>query len=279
MKKLFTIVFMVITMTIQAQNHIDPYQPLMEAFDAQGEKIMKEFKAIQEKDPNGELPESKAMAKILSDRLDSLGEEQLKLIREIIRDNRDNDLPVKYIKEAMYQLSYEDLKTALDPKASYYYHPDLEIPKKLLAGYEKRKPGIQFHDLEMNSPNDETVKLSQWVGKGNYVLVDFWASWCGPCRREMPFVIDAYEQYHAKGFDVVGVSFDQKKSSWVAAIQQLGMRWPQMSDLKGWQCTAAGLYGISSIPSNVLVDPNGKIIAMDLRGERLINKLKEIYGE
>jgi peroxiredoxin len=251
----------------------------MEAFDAQGEKIMKEFKAIQEKDPNGELPESKAMAKILSDRLDSLGEEQLKLIREIIRDNRDNDLPVKYIKEAMYQLSYEDLKTALDPKASYYYHPDLEIPKKLLAGYEKRKPGIQFHDLEMNSPNDETVKLSQWVGKGNYVLVDFWASWCGPCRREMPFVIDAYEQYHAKGFDVVGVSFDQKKSSWVAAIQQLGMRWPQMSDLKGWQCTAAGLYGISSIPSNVLVDPNGKIIAMDLRGERLINKLKEIYGE
>lgn len=279
MKKLFTIVFMVITMTIQAQNHIDPYQPLMEAFDAQGEKIMKEFKAIQEKDPNGELPESKAMAKILSDRLDSLGEEQLKLIREIIRDNRDNDLPVKYIKEAMYQLSYEDLKTALDPKASYYYHPDLEIPKKLLTGYEKRKPGIQFHDLEMNSPNDETVKLSQWVGKGNYVLVDFWASWCGPCRREMPFVIDAYEQYHAKGFDVVGVSFDQKKSSWVAAIQQLGMRWPQMSDLKGWQCTAAGLYGISSIPSNVLVDPNGKIIAMDLRGERLINKLKEIYGE
>ena len=279
MKKLFTIVFMVITMTIQAQNHIDPYQPLMEAFDAQGEKIMKEFKAIQEKDPNGELPESKAMAKILSDRLDSLGEEQLKLIREIIRDNRDNDLPVKYIKEAMYQLSYEDLKTALDPKASYYYHPDLEIPKKLLAGYEKRKPGIQFHDLEMNSPNDETVKLSQWVGKGNYVLVDFWASWCGPCRREMPFVIDAYEQYHAKGFDVVGVSFDQKKSSWVAAIQQLGMRWPQMSDLKGWKCAAAGLYGISSIPSNVLVDPNGKIIAMDLRGERLINKLKEIYGE
>ena len=279
MKKLFTIVFMVIAMTTQAQNHIDPYQPLMEAFDAQGEKIMKEFKAIQEKDPNGELPESKAMAKILSDRLDSLGEEQLKLIREIIRDNRDNDLPVKYIKEAMYQLSYEDLKTALDPKASYYYHPDLEIPKKLLAGYEKRKPGIQFHDLEMNSPNDETVKLSQWVGKGNYVLVDFWASWCGPCRREMPFVIDAYEQYHAKGFDVVGVSFDQKKSSWVAAIQQLGMRWPQMSDLKGWQCTAAGLYGISSIPSNVLVDPNGKIIAMDLRGERLINKLKEIYGE
>ncbi|MBO7116233.1 MAG: TlpA family protein disulfide reductase [Prevotella sp.] len=279
MKKLFTIVFMVIAMTTQAQNHIDPYQPLMDALDAQGEKIMKEFKAIQEKDPNGELPESKAMAKILSDRLDSLGEEQLKLIREIIRDNRDNDLPVKYIKDAMYQLSYEDLKAALDPKTSYYYHPDLEIPKKLLAGYEKRKPGILFHDLEMNTPNDETVKLSQWVGKGNYVLVDFWASWCGPCRREMPFVIAAYEQYHAKGFDVVGVSFDQKKSSWVAAIQQLGMRWPQMSDLKGWKCAAAGLYGISSIPSNVLVDPTGKIIAMDLRGEKLINKLKEIYGK
>ena len=278
-KYLFLTWTMLMATCCLAQNHIDPYQPLMDAFDAQGDKIMKEFKAIQEKDPNGELPESKAMAKILSDRLDSLGEEQLKLIREIIRDNRDNDLPVKYIREAMYQLNYEDLKVALDPKASYYYHPDLEIPKKLLAGYEKRKPGIQFHDLEMNTPNDETVKLSQWVGKGNYVLVDFWASWCGPCRREMPFVIAAYEQFHVKGFEVVGVSFDQKKSAWVAAVQQLGMNWPQMSDLKGWQCAASDAYGISSTPSNVLVDPTGKIVAMDLRGEKLTNKLKEIYGE
>jgi len=279
MKKLIISALIAVTMTAQAQTTIDPYQPMMDAFDKQAEKIMNEFKAIQEKDPKGELPESKEKARILSERLDSLGDAQLEFIKEIIRDNQDNDLPVKYIKDAMYQLGYEGLKEALDPKASYYRNPELDIPKKLLANYEKRKPGIQFHELTMNDVNDQEVKLSQWVGKGNYVLVDFWASWCGPCRREMPYVISVYEQYQAKGFDVVGVSLDQKKEAWINAIQQMGMRWQQMSDLKGWKCAAVDAYGVTSIPSNILVDPTGKIVAMDLRGKKLLDKLKEIYGE
>ena len=278
-KYLFLTWMMLVAIGGTAQTYVDPYRPLMDAFDMQGEKIMKEFKALQEKDPKGELPESKAKAKILSDRLDSLGAEQLRLVKEIIRDNQDNDLPVQYINNAIFDFSYEELKEALNPKAAYYSNPDLDRAKKLLAGYEKRKPGIQFHELEMLDMNDQPVKLSQWVSKGNYVLVDFWASWCGPCLREMPYVIAVYEQYKDKGFDVVGVSFDQKKSSWVAAIQQLGLNWKQMSDLKGWRSTATDLYGIYSIPCNVLIDPTGKIIAMDLRNEALVKKLKEIYGE
>lgn len=279
MRRLTTFVLLAVALTAQAQTFVDPYKPLMDALDARGDLILKEYRALYEKDPKGENPESKAKAKILSDRLDSLSEEQLRLVKEIIRDNQGNQLPAQYIANAMYEFSYEELKEALNTKAAYYDNPLLDKPKQLLAGYEKRCPGIMFHELEMQDTEDHTVKLSQWAGKGNYVLVDFWASWCGPCRREMPFVVAAYNQYKDKGFNIVGVSFDQKKDAWKTAIQQLGMPWPQMSDLKGWKCAAVSLYGIASIPSNVLVDPTGQIVAMDLRGEKLAQKLQEIYGE
>ena len=147
MKKIITLVLLAVTMTAQAQTHLDPYQPLMDAIDKQGEDILSQYRALQEKDPKGELPESKAKAKILSDRLDSLGEVQLNLVREIIRDNKDNELPVKYIKDALYQLSYEDLKAALAPRTAYYNSPELAEAKTLLANYEKRAPGKQFHEL------------------------------------------------------------------------------------------------------------------------------------
>ena len=93
----------------------------------------------------------------------------------------------------------------------------------------------------------------------------------------MPNVVEAYNKFHAKGLEIVGVSFDNKKLSWTAAVEKLGMKWPQMSDLKGWQSAASAAYGIRSIPSNVLVDPQGKIVAVDLRGEDLQNTLAEIY--
>ena len=136
--------------------------------------------------------------------------------------------------------------------------------------------GGQAPDFTMNDTEGNPVKLSDVYSKNKYTLIDFWASWCGPCRVENPNVAANYNEYKAKGFTVLGVSFDKDKAAWDKAIADDKLTWINVSDFKGWESEAAGLYKVQSIPSNFLVDNKGKIVAVNLREKELSQKLSEL---
>jgi len=157
--------------------------------------------------------------------------------------------------------------------------PDYRVSKEFIAMVDKMKItaiGQLSPEIEMPDPNGQMIKLSSL--KGKYVLVDFWAKWCGPCRRENPNVVKAYNKYKDKGFEVFGVSLDRNKEDWIQAIQEDGLTWTQVSDLKYFESQAATDYNITAIPFSILLDPEGKIIAKNLRGAALDKKLEEVLG-
>lgn len=222
---------------------------------------------------------------IAKEQMDSIGELYTRLasqkearILEIIKENSNNMIPVAFIdRNLAYSLDYEQLKQLCSSSNAFFNHPVMEVPKQLLANMEKHAIGKLFTDMTIPDMNGKERKLSEWIGKGKYVMIDFWASWCGPCRQEMPNVVENYKKYHAKGFEIIGISFDRSAEPWKKAVEQMGMTWPQLSDLGYWQSAAAGVYGINSIPASILFDGEGKIIATNLRGEKLGEKLQELY--
>ena len=147
----------------------------------------------------------------------------------------------------------------------------VEVMKTVTVG--KKAP-----DFTMNDVNDNPVSLSSVVGKSKLLLIDFWASWCGPCRQENPNVVKVWQEYNRKGFDVFGVSLDRPgaKDSWMQAIKDDNLTWTHVSDLQYWDCAAAKLYAVYAIPANFLLDETGTIIARNLRGDDLHEKVKEI---
>lgn len=176
--------------------------------------------------------------------------------------------PDKYLD--VYKKVYADL-SARFPGNKY-----LEKVKQDIDSFSKLASGSTAPDFTFDTPDGKKLSLSSL--KGKVLLVDFWASWCAPCRKENPNVARMYKKYHDKGFDVLGVSLDDSKEKWVEAIKKDGLMWHHVSDLQGWRSEACRLYGIESIPFAILLDKDGKIIGKNLRGALLEQKLAEIFG-
>jgi peroxiredoxin len=155
--------------------------------------------------------------------------------------------------------------------------PQIKSLRERVAVMKSVSVGQKAPDFTMSDVNGNPVTLSSKIGS-KLLLIDFWASWCNPCRQENPNVVKVYNEFHKKGFDVFGVSLDQKKEAWVKAIADDKLSWTHVSDLQYWNNAAAKLYAVNSIPANFLLDETGKIIGKNLRGEALYNKITEVLG-
>lgn len=239
------------------------------------DSVMQDFDALKTQCSG---PVSPARIDSLYKRMDRYDEIEKGIFREAIEANRDNALAAWFVLRSEGVLDYDLLENFLKDYAYKDLYALESVHKSIVA--EKRKQvGVALVDFSMQDMQGKTHKMSEYVGQGKWVLVDFWASWCGPCRKEMPTVKACYEKYQDKGFQVVGVSLDSDSKAWAQGVADLGITWPQMSDLKGWESLVVDLYGIRSIPATLLFDPDGKVAASGLRGEELESKLAEVFAK
>ncbi len=197
--------------------------------------------------------------------------------KEFIEKNNSNPLAAKTLFEFRYNLDEDERRALIDQAdETFVAVPGIQQMQDHLNLLSNTAVGKQFLDFEMADPQGKTRKLSEYAGNGKLVLIDFWASWCPPCRRDMPQLVQLYKDYKGKGFEIVGVSLDSKQEAWEKGIKDLHITWPQLSDLQGWKNAGAALYGINLIPQTVLIDKDGIIVAKNLHGEELRDKLDEL---
>ncbi len=212
----------------------------------------------------------------LSQVMDGIYEEQQAFIKEYVFNNNANVTSPYITYSNSYSWTVDELENIVnnfDP--SLEASPDYIFLADRLVVLKRVDIGQPLVDFAMKDTNDIDIHLSE-LSKGKYLLVDFWASWCGPCRTENPNIVACYNDFHEKGFDVLGVSFDKSRENWIQAIHNDSLSWNHVSDLLYWNNAAGKLYGVRSIPSSILLDPDGIIIAKNLHGEELREKLEEL---
>ncbi len=248
------------------------FQEAMKPFEKQSQEIVVKY---QQASANGDQQKVNELMK----EYEALSDKQNEAIEAFIKKRNDSYLTPFIIRRYLvFDLNGKELSAMLEPisetvRGSEDYK-ELAKRAETLKRVDIGQPAVDF---TLNDPDGNPIALSSFRGK--YVLIDFWASWCKPCRMENPNVVKVYNDYKDKGFEILGVSFDEDKNKWVDAIKADHLTWSQVSDLKGWKSMAAGLYAVNSIPHTVLIDPQGIIIAKNLRGDSLREKLVELIDK
>jgi peroxiredoxin len=254
----------------ESQHIYESFQELNKEFDEKLASIYNRYLEAQKEDNQGLMEE-------MSNYYDEVESDKKQHTIEFIKNHTNSVVGPFLALRNLYMLdleTLEELTSMTDPSLrNSVYVIDLNERVNRLSNVQTGKQAPEFI---MNDTTGNPIALSSLFG--NYLLVDFWAAWCGPCRRENPNIVAAYQKYHDHGFDILGVSLDTDRDRWIKAIHDDNLTWHHVSDLAGWANEAAALYAVNSIPSSVLLDPDGIIIARNLKGEALHKKLEEIFG-
>jgi len=212
------------------------------------------------------------------DQYDLMREEQVTMIKSFVDSKSASYIAPFIIKRYLaYDIEVEELANILSGLDSTIHDAKeyVNLSERVIT-LKSVAIGMPAVDFALNDTTGNPIAISTF--KGKYLLIDFWASWCRPCRIENPNVVRLYNDFSDKGFEIIGVSFDEDRGRWIKAIHDDGLVWPHVSDLKGWQSAAGKLYAINSIPATVLLDRDGNIVAKNLRGDELREKLEELYA-
>lgn len=251
-------------------------QQLIKEYNEENKKFNEQFRKLGQKYREASQNNDEAEMESIENEYNQVEKNQNNYISLFITKN-SNSFIAPYI---LYNNRYKYELNELEDFVNNFKNKEESEFSKLLDEYiailQRVEIGQPFIDFSQETPEGDMMSISELVGKSKLLLIDFWASWCGPCRAENPNVVEIYNDYHEKGFDIIGVSLDMEKQNWIKAIETDSLIWHNISDLKYWNNEGAKLYGVSSIPSNVLLDENGIIIAKNLRGEDLRNKVQEI---